>query len=61
LPKFVLVALADDADDRGFCFPSHRRIARKCSVTERSVRRMIGVLAARGYLWSSGDSTTGTP
>jgi hypothetical protein len=49
-PKFVRLALADDADDRRFCFPSHRRITRKCSVTERSVRRMIAVLAARCYL-----------
>lgn len=36
-PKFVLMALADEADDRGYCFPSHRRIAQKCSINERSV------------------------
>ncbi len=49
-PKFVLMALADEADDSGFCFPSHRRIAHKCSITERSVRRMIRLLADRHYL-----------
>ena len=49
-PKFVLMALADDADDSGFCFPSHRRIALKCTITERSVRRMIRLLAERRYL-----------
>ena len=49
-PKFVLMALADEADDTGFCFPSHRRIAHKCSITERSVRRMIRLLADRHYL-----------
>jgi hypothetical protein len=49
-PKLVLMALADEADDRGFCFPSQRRIAEKCNITERSVRRMIGVLASKQYL-----------
>jgi hypothetical protein len=49
-PKFVLMALADEADDAGFCFPSHRRIAHKCSITERSVRRMIRLLADQHYL-----------
>lgn len=49
-PKFVLMALADEADDSGFCFPSHRRIAQKCSITERSVRRMIRILAIDRYL-----------
>jgi hypothetical protein len=45
-PKLVLMALADEADDRGFCFPSHRHLANKCSISERSVRRMISLLAA---------------
>jgi len=49
-PKLVLMALADEADDRGFCFPSQRRIAEKCNITERSVRRMVGVLTAKHYL-----------
>jgi len=44
------MALADEADDSGFCFPSHRRIALKCTITERSVRRMIRLLAERRYL-----------
>jgi hypothetical protein len=49
-PKLVLMALADEADDRGFCFPSQRRIAGKCNITERSVRRMIGVLTSKHYV-----------
>jgi Helix-turn-helix domain len=49
-PKLVLMALADEADDRGFCFPSHRHLANKCSISERSVRRMIGLLAADHHL-----------
>jgi hypothetical protein len=48
--KFVLMALADEADDAGFCFPSHRRIAQKCSLSDRSVRRMIAALSAAGYV-----------
>jgi hypothetical protein len=44
------MALADEADDRGFCFPSQRRIAEKCNITERSVRRIIGVLTSKHYL-----------
>ncbi len=49
-PKLVLMALADEADDRGFCFPSHRHLANKCSISERSVRRMIALLAADHHL-----------
>ena len=49
-PKLVLMALADEADDRGFCFPSHRHLANKCGISERSVRRMIGLLAADHHL-----------
>lgn len=45
-PKLVLMAIADNADDAGFCFPSQRRVAKKCSITERSVRRLVGKLIA---------------
>jgi hypothetical protein len=48
--KFVLMAIADEANDEGYCFPSHRHLAQKCSINERSVRRMIGVSAADGYV-----------
>ena len=48
--KLVLMALADEADDTGYCFPSHRRIAAKASVTERTARRVIAELEVRGYL-----------
>ncbi len=48
--KLVLMALADEADDTGFCFPSHRRLVTKCSITDRSVRRILGELADRGFL-----------
>lgn len=35
------MALADEADDDGVCWPSIRRIAKKSGVSERTVRRMI--------------------
>jgi hypothetical protein len=48
--KFVLMAIADEANDDGYCFPSQGRLAEKCSINERSVRRMIGVSVAEGYV-----------
>jgi hypothetical protein len=49
-PKLVLMAIADEANDDGYCYPSHRHLAEKCSIDARSVRRMIGVLSASGYV-----------
>jgi hypothetical protein len=40
----------DEADDRGFCFPSHRHLAYKCSISERGVRRMIGLLVTHHHV-----------
>ena len=49
-PKLVLMALADEADDTGVCFPSQRRLAAKCSITDRTVRRMLVELETKGYV-----------
>jgi len=49
-PKLVLMALADEADDSGYCFPSQRRLATKCSVTDRTVRRVLQELERLGYV-----------
>jgi hypothetical protein len=43
-PKLVLMALADAADDHGVCWPSVTTLARKCSVSPRTVQRMLKVL-----------------
>jgi hypothetical protein len=40
--KIVLLALADHANDEGkHCYPSVERLARKCSLHERTVRRIL--------------------
>ena len=49
-PKIVLLALADIADDEGICWPGHRSLAAKCSVTVRTVQRTIAALQAQGQL-----------
>jgi len=49
-PKFVLMALADEADDDGYCFPSQRRLAAKCSITDRTVRRALLELTTKRYV-----------
>jgi len=44
------MALADIADDHGVCWPSHRTLASKCSLTDRTVRRVLAVLQAQHLL-----------
>lgn len=48
--KFVLVALADQADDYGYCWPSQETIAKKVCQGERTVRRHIATLRDLGLL-----------
>lgn len=51
--KMVLLCLCDHANDSGHCWPSASTIARKCSVTDRTVRRSIHALRDKGILsWS---------
>ncbi|MGH8607458.1 MAG: helix-turn-helix domain-containing protein [Gammaproteobacteria bacterium] len=50
-PKLVLMALADAAaDDHGVCWPSAATLARKCSVSTRTVRRILQELVQRGLI-----------
>ena len=46
-PKLVLMALADIADDLGVCWPSHPTLAAKCSLTDRTLRRVLCLLQAQ--------------
>ncbi|WP_414718131.1 helix-turn-helix domain-containing protein [Stutzerimonas kunmingensis] len=52
-PKLVLMALADAADDTGYCWPKIKTVARKCCVSERTVQRVMKNLIAAGLLESS--------
>lgn len=45
--KLVLMALADIADDQGVCWPSHPTLAAKCSLTDRTLRRVLILLQAQ--------------
>jgi hypothetical protein len=47
VPKFVLVVLADAANDQGVCWPRVSTIARKVGVTSRTVQRAIQLLIRR--------------
>jgi DNA-binding MarR family transcriptional regulator len=49
-PKFVLMALADRADDSGSCFPSQKELAAKTSHTIRSVQIHLQWLEKNGLI-----------
>lgn len=48
--KFVLVALANYADDDGYCFPGQKRLAEDTCQSERSVRSHLASLERRGLI-----------
>ena len=48
--KLVALILADHADGDGYCWPSHRRIAERGRISERSVRRHTCELMELGLL-----------
>lgn len=48
--KIVLLSLADQANDDGYCWPSAATTARRTGLNERSTRRTIGELEAAGVL-----------
>jgi DNA-binding Lrp family transcriptional regulator len=48
--KLVLLAIADNADDNGFCWPSINTIARKCSLNRATVINRIASLIQAGLL-----------
>jgi hypothetical protein len=48
--KLVLLALADNADDQGYCWPSIATIAKKCCLTPRSVYQQIAALERQHLL-----------
>jgi hypothetical protein len=48
--RLVLLALADHANDEGYCHPSVARLARKSALTERNVQLILRNLERRGEL-----------
>jgi len=48
--KFVLVALADTANDEGLAWPSLRFLTLKTGLSESTVRRTFATLEALGYI-----------
>lgn len=48
--KFVLIALADCANDDGMCFPSVTKLMAKCSLSDRAVQKAMAELELAGYL-----------
>lgn len=48
--KLILLKLADNANDSGYCFPSIEHISKLCSIDRRTVQRHIKQLEADGYL-----------
>ncbi|GLU46313.1 helix-turn-helix domain-containing protein [Nocardiopsis ansamitocini] len=48
--KFVLVVLADFADESWECFPGQKKIARMTGMGERSVRRSLEWLEEQGFI-----------
>jgi hypothetical protein len=49
--KMVLLALCDNANDQGECFPSISMLSEKCSLSERSVFNHISDLEKNGAIW----------
>lgn len=50
MSKLVLFRLADRADESGICYPSQRRLADECGISERTVRNAINNLTFRGLV-----------
>lgn len=48
--KSVLISLADNSSDEGFCWPSVKTISKRTCLSERSVQRAINWLEERGLL-----------
>ncbi|WP_419583482.1 helix-turn-helix domain-containing protein [Stutzerimonas stutzeri] len=56
VPKLTLLALADNADDHGYCWPKMRTIAAKCCTSERTIQRTIKSLLGTGCCTKQLDS-----
>ena len=48
--KLLLLKLADQANDSGECFPSHRSLAMECEMSRRTVQRKLELLYELGLV-----------
>lgn len=48
--KLVLIKLADQANDRGECWPSQKTLAAECEMSRRTVQRKLELLYERGLV-----------
>ncbi|WP_435234508.1 helix-turn-helix domain-containing protein [Psychromonas sp. PT13] len=48
--KMVLIKLADNANDKGLCWPSYEHLAKHCNVSRRTAMRHIDDLVLTGYV-----------
>lgn len=48
--KLILLKLADNANDQGYCWPSYNHIADMCEIDKRTAMRHIKVLIELGYV-----------
>jgi hypothetical protein len=55
----LLLAIADNADDQGYCWPSVVYLAKKTRLSERSITRLITILEASEELSVTRDSGRG--
>lgn len=48
--KLVLLALADNANDEGECYPSLTNVAKRCEISKRTAIRSIHSLVQKGHV-----------
>lgn len=48
--KLVLLKLADNANDDGYCWPSYKHVADQCEISRRSAMRHIAELEKEGFI-----------
>lgn len=53
--KFLLLALADNANDEGHCYPSGKYLCIKTSLNRKTIIAGLDQLEARGYLIDTGQ------
>lgn len=49
--KLVLLAIADNSNDEGLCYPSMSTLQKKTSLGRAAVNRNLTILREKGYLW----------